>query len=220
MVRPRAPTAEEVERIRAEMPTARDRAMVSLGAYAGLRPQEVLALSWDAVRERVLWIDSADDGHGQVKDTKTRLARSVPIVPSLAEDLDRLRPKAPFGEALVVTGARQGPLDLKNWRSRVWHPALQRAGVKRAVPYDLQQTFASPMIYGGASVVEVAAPVGHARPTLTLERYAHLFADADGAPRVPLAEATTAARNALARADVLSLFSEDPPALHRRAAAG
>ena len=51
-----------------------------------------------------------------------------------------------------MTGTRQGPLD---WRSRVWHPALVRAGVKRAVPYDLRHTFASLMIYGGASVVEV-----------------------------------------------------------------
>jgi len=84
-------TAEEVERIRAEMPSIRDAVIVSLGAYAGLRTQEILALTWDAVRERVLWIDSADDGQGRAKATKTRLARSVPIIPALAEDLSRLR---------------------------------------------------------------------------------------------------------------------------------
>ena len=168
----------------------------------------------------MLWIDSADDGQGRSKATKTRLARSVPIIPALAEDLGRLRPKVLSGDELVVTGTRQGPLDLKNWRSRVWHPALVRAGVKRAVPYDLRHTFASLMIYGRASVVEVAAALGHARPALTLERYAHLFADADGARRVPLAEAAAAARQALARTDVLSLFSEEALAIRRSVAAG
>ncbi len=39
----------EVESIRANVPSARDRALVSVLAYAGLRPEEALALRWPDV---------------------------------------------------------------------------------------------------------------------------------------------------------------------------
>jgi hypothetical protein len=47
--RPRVLTPLEVERIRAEMPSLRDATLVSLMAYAGLRPAEAFALRWGDV---------------------------------------------------------------------------------------------------------------------------------------------------------------------------
>jgi site-specific recombinase XerD len=51
-------------------------------------------------------------------------------------------------------------------------------------PYDLRHAFCSLLIAEGASVVEVARQAGHA-PTMTLDTYAHVMADLDGAERVP-----------------------------------
>src|SRR5829696_8016498 len=54
----RASPPEEVERLRAEL-ELRDATLVSDPAYAGLRPQEALALQWRHVRERTLLVEQA-----------------------------------------------------------------------------------------------------------------------------------------------------------------
>ena len=48
-----------------------DATLVSLLAYAGLRPGEALALRWDDVRSRTILVQNAL-ALGEVKDTKTR----------------------------------------------------------------------------------------------------------------------------------------------------
>jgi integrase len=54
-VRPLAPVT--VERLRRELPTDLDKALVSVLAYAGLRPGEALALTWGHVRERTILVE-------------------------------------------------------------------------------------------------------------------------------------------------------------------
>jgi integrase len=70
---------EQVEAIRARLPQ-RDAALVSLLAYAGLRPEsEAITLPWRNVRERSIL----------VRDTKRGRERSVRLLEPLAEDLAR-----------------------------------------------------------------------------------------------------------------------------------
>jgi len=90
----RALTPDEVERIRADMPSIRDRVLVSLMAYAGLRPGEALALHWTnvTVYEHHLGafgelLVSESYGYGELRDTKTGQARTVRVGGSLADDL-------------------------------------------------------------------------------------------------------------------------------------
>lgn len=72
------------------------------------------------------------------------------------------------------------PLIWRAWYRHQWKTLKAAAGVECA-PYDLRHTFASHAVHSGASVVQVAAWMGHADPALTLRRYAHLFAEADHA---------------------------------------
>src|SRR3546814_1155440 len=60
-------------------------------AYAGLRPQEALAMRWDDVRERTLLIEKASDGQGGVKPTKTSQSRTVRLLAPLGGDLAEWR---------------------------------------------------------------------------------------------------------------------------------
>jgi hypothetical protein len=62
-------------------------------------------------------------------------------------------------------------------------------------PYDLRHAFCSLLIAEGLSVVEVARQAGHA-PTMTLDTYAHVMADHDGADRRTAEAAIRAAREA------------------------
>ena len=62
-----------------------------------------------------------------------------------------------------------------------------------AVPYDLRHTFVSLLIHEGRSVPYVAAMAGHS-PRVCLERYAHVFAEAQLGAGVPMLDAIAAAR--------------------------
>jgi integrase len=87
-VRPLAPVT--VERMRAwmlERGRLRHATIISVLAYAGLRPSEMLALSWGAIRGRTLLIERATDD-GAIKSTKgTGRARTVRLLGPLATDL-------------------------------------------------------------------------------------------------------------------------------------
>jgi integrase len=82
----RASPPEEIERLRARL-KPRDAALISVLAYAGLRPQEALALQWRHVRDRTLLIEQAATD-GQLKGQKTnRPPRSVELLAPFREDL-------------------------------------------------------------------------------------------------------------------------------------
>jgi integrase len=77
VVHPAAP--ETIEVIRASLlrdGRLRDATLVSVLAYAGLRPGEALALRWGDVRERTILVDRAV-ALGDLKETKTGQIRSV-----------------------------------------------------------------------------------------------------------------------------------------------
>jgi integrase len=90
-VRPLTP--ESVERLRWQLPTQRDAVLVSVLAYAGLRPGEALALTWGDLGERTILVERAL-ALGEIKDTKTRRSRTVRLVDSLNTDLKALRLQA------------------------------------------------------------------------------------------------------------------------------
>ena len=205
VARPQALAPIEVERIRAAMPTLRDVVLVGLLAYAGLRPEEALALRWRDVG-RVLVIDRAYT-HGEHKGTKTHQRRTVEVVPPLADDLARLRELVPAEPAHLVAPALGRPdrrppdgvdlasafLDLGNWRARTWRRACAQAGVV-ATPYDGRHTYASLLIHEGRSPLLVAAAMGHASGELIWRRYGHVFEEARLAAGASMVEAIEAAR--------------------------
>jgi integrase len=194
VARPRALTPLEVERVRARIARPIDAALVSVLAYAGLRPQEALLLRWSDVGRTI--VVSRTWTHGELRErTKTGRIRAVEIVEPLRADLEAIRPKAGAPDDLVFPSPTGRLLDLHNWRDRVFKPAATTAGIE-AVPYDLRHTFASLLIHEGRSVPYVAAMAGHS-PRVCLERYAHVFAEAQLGAGVPMVEAVESARVAL-----------------------
>jgi integrase len=212
VVRPVAPAT--VECIRAGLLRAgrrRDAALVSVLAYAGLRPGEALALSWDNVGERTLLVEQSNSD-AELKATKTEQSRSVGLLAPLATDLAewRLASGRPEGPTLVFPNSRGEPWTedtYRNWRRRIYRPAAQAAGIESARPYDLRHSFASLLIHEGASVVEVARQLGHA-PSMTLDTYGHVFEEFEGRSRVSAEEAIRAARDELVPVSYPSLRAE------------
>jgi integrase len=83
---------------------------------------------------------------------------------------------------LVFTAARGGPLSYVHVRSRIWLPALTRAGLPDPQPtlHDLRHTAISWMVAGGADLAVVRQVAGHESLAVT-SRYAHARGDAAAA---------------------------------------
>ncbi|MGK2937889.1 MAG: tyrosine-type recombinase/integrase [Solirubrobacteraceae bacterium] len=178
----------------------RDATLVSVLAYAGLRPGEALALTWAHVRERTLLVEGAVS-LGTIEGTKTGRRRTVALMGPLAQDLAewRLHAGRPDVGALVFPGHDAEPWTLtayQNWRRRIYTPAAAAAGVERPRPYDLRHSFVSLLIAEGHNVVEVARQAGHS-PKTALDTYAHVFEEFDPAERVNAADRIRNAREEL-----------------------
>lgn len=184
-VRPLAPAT--VERIRSSLDAERA-ALVSVLAYAGLRPGELRALRWGDVRERTILVQRGADPDGKAKATKTRAVRTVRLLAPLAADLRewRMASGRPGDAALVFPGKDGKAWTKDEWdvfRRRAWSTACRRAGLASVPrPYDLRHSFASLLLAEGRTVHYVAAQLGHS-PALTLSTYGHLIAEyADAGP--------------------------------------
>lgn len=156
----------------------RDATLISVLAYAGLRPVEALDLRWSQVKERTMVITAS----------KTGARRSVRLLRPLAIDLAQWRsgsvPRSP--EAFVFPGQdarRFSKHAYQSWRRRSFDTAAEAAGVPEATPYTLRHSFCSLLIAEGRSVIEVARQMGHGA-NLTLTTYGHVIDELSGGDRI------------------------------------
>ena len=59
-------------------------------------------------------------------------------------------------------------------RKRVFHPALEKAGLRHVRIYDLRHTVASMLIQNGESLAYVRDQLGHSSIQITVDIYGHL----------------------------------------------
>lgn len=198
LVQPLAPEAvEAMRRLLLAQGFVRDATLISVLAYAGLRPGEALGLRWGSIQERTIRVGAAVV-EGEMGPTKTRRARTVRLLRPLARDLAewRMRRGRPGDEVLVFPGHDGAPWSLtayKNWRRRFFDRAAAAVGLEGARPYDLRHSFVSLLIHEGRNVVDVARQAGHA-PTMALNTYAHVFEEFDPAERISAEERIERAR--------------------------
>jgi len=204
----RPPGPEEIERLRAHLlrqgreRDVRDATLVSVLAYAGLRPGEALALTWGDIRDSTILVDKAL-ALGQVKDTKTRRTRAVRLLKPLVADLAQWRMASgrPGAEALFFptpSGKPWSQHDWQNWRNRVYVPAAAAVGINSTRPYDLRHACSSLMLAEGRrNPVEIAAQLGHS-PGMTLQQYGHLIDELQDRPSVPAEQLIREARERVA----------------------
>lgn len=195
-VRPLAPAT--VEGLRAAS-RERDAVLISVLAYAGLRPQEALGLCWGHVRDRTLLVERAVS-LGAMKDTKTRAHRTVRLLDPLQDDLNAYRRfcGGPADGVLVFPSAAGRPwtkTDWDNWRRRAFDRAAKKIELEGARPYDLRHSFASLLLHEGRSVMYVARQLGH-DARLTLGTYGHVIDELDDSPQIPAEDAIRDARAA------------------------
>src|SRR4029450_11631075 len=79
----------------------------------------------------------------------------------------------------VVDSPGVGKLRVIAFRARIWRPATRNAGLDGLRIHDLRHTAVALWIAAGANPKEVAARAGHTSVSFTLDRYGHLYPDAD-----------------------------------------
>jgi integrase len=183
-------------------PDIQSATLISLIAYEGLRPEEALALEDRHVGKGTLLIEQkAVDGEFVIGQKTNRPPRSptlwTPVRKDLAEyQLATRRPTMRDGTQLLLPRA-DGDLwrdhDYRNWRRRVFKPAVAAARLPITRPYDLRHACASLMIHAGIPLTEIADHIGHSIAVLSRD-YAHLIADMRGQPSVPVPDAVMAGR--------------------------
>jgi integrase len=202
-IRPLLPA--EVETIRAAMlarqteHAVRDATLVSVLAYAGLRPGEALRLTWEDVRADSLRIASG----------KTGKPRTVPkLIKPLMADLTAWRKASGkvSAKALVFPGEDGKPWSVTaygNWRNRAWKDCAPAVNVV----YDLRHGYSLSLAREGVQVSDAAKRMGH-KPATHLQHYEHFLDDLREQKREPMEAAVEKCRKSAA----LDAIRRDTPA--------
>jgi integrase len=174
---------------------AQDAELVRVAAYAGLRRGELVALRWRDVDfvGRKLVVRRALSGETEVRSTKSRRARQVPLPDQAAGALERLSHRGEFtGPDDYVFANRFGRrLDPSALRRR-FERARDAAGLEPLRFHDLRHTYGSLLVAGGIDLPSVKAAMGHSHITTT-ERYLHARPAGELAERFTRALGGTAA---------------------------
>lgn len=182
---PRFLSQAEVERL-ADAVSDRYRALVLVGAFAGLRWGEAAGLTRtnvDVLRSRIRVVNTAVEVRGHVtlgNEPKTRRSkRTVPVARSVMRELEQHLAQfvMPDSDALVFTAPQGGPLRRSLFARRVWAPAVKRAGLDSITFHGLRHSFVAILVDAGCNVREVSEWAGHNNVAFTLTRYGGLFED-------------------------------------------
>ncbi|WP_428367984.1 tyrosine-type recombinase/integrase [Mycolicibacterium sp.] len=175
---PRPLTHDELWRLADHLDELRDRVLVLVAGYCGLRWGELAALRWSDVDlgNKVLRISRAyseEAPRGEMSPVKDHQARTVPIPGVVSDELAMLS-ASQKSDGLVFPSASNTPLRNRNFRRDVFDDAVDALGLD-ITPHNLRDTAASLAIQSGASVVAVARLLGHESAATTLNHYAGLF---------------------------------------------
>jgi integrase len=153
-------TLEEIDKVAVELGPVYGPA-IRFAAATGMRPEEWTAIERQDV-DRVAGVARIARTHveGRTKPyAKTSASvREVPLSARAIAALDDV--PARLDTRLAFYGPRGRPINLRNFRRREWHPALEAAGVRPQRIYDLRSTFASQALAAGVSVFELARIMG------------------------------------------------------------
>jgi len=171
---------EEIVRL-ADAIDDRYRALVLVAAYSGARFGELAYLKVDALNV----LSGAMQIRGSLAEvggrlipqgTKTGKWRTVTLPRSVAQILGEHVGRYPSNDGHVFSAPKGGPLRRQAWYKRFYKPAVERAGLDHRLRFhDLRHTHAALLIANGQHIKVIADRLGHSKPTLTLNTYAHVL---------------------------------------------
>lgn len=186
-------------------------ALVATGVALGLRPGELLGLSWRDLEAGIVHLhqqlkrENNRPVLGELKTAKSR--RSLRCPPAMVDALRRRRELQAderaaagrqwaeewAGAQLVFTTASGRPIDASNLR-RDFRQACERAGIGRWTPYEMRHSAASLMSAAGVPLEHVADVLGHDSTRMAALVYRHVLAPTVEAGAAPMQALLTSDR--------------------------
>jgi integrase len=161
MARQRFLTREEAVRLYDAAATPHLRTFIALALYTGQRKGAILELTWDDVRDGMIWFR-------QTTHNKRRPI-ALPLTPALAIALSTAWALRDGRHIITYRGHEGG--DPK----KAFQRTVERAGLDDVRIHDLRRTAASWMVQNGASFEQVAAVLGDRIETVQ-KHYGHFSA--------------------------------------------
>lgn len=183
----------EIDRLAAAIPD-RYRAFVVLGCYGGLRFGELAGLERRHIdiRRGLVRVEQQATERADPAPLKTAASRRGVSLPAAVLDViaGHLRDftgsepsdRVFIGSGRGRNGLQPGPLRERNFRPRIWVPAVKMAGLPSGFRmHDMRHTAVALWIATGAPPNLVSKRAGHTSVSFTLDRYGHVYQDADDA---------------------------------------
>ena len=131
--------------------------------FSGLRPSELIALTWSKVdlRSDTVMVDPALT-RGRVKGTKTSEVRKVELPGRARDALERQRKVSQLAGGRVFLTVAGGDLEntdmpLDSW----WKPAMKVSGIRHRDARQTRHTYATMMLMAGVTPAYAARQMGH-----------------------------------------------------------
>jgi integrase len=145
-----------------------------IGELAGLQGGDYQPAHHTIDVKRQLLKDTTPPTYG---DPKTAAGiRSLTLSPSLAA---RIQAVGAVGDTPVFTSTGGGLLNVSNFRSRHFTPAVEAAGLGHVRIHDLRHSAISWWIHQGATIKQVTARAGIASVATAFDRYGHILPNED-----------------------------------------
>lgn len=171
----------------------RYRMLVLLAAYSAMRWGELIALKAERLDLEARTVDVAEnivELSGKLyspSPPKTRAGRrKIPVPTAIVDELRQHLDSFGISASQLLFQAPEGGPLRKTFGKRFWTPATKRAGVSPFRFHDLRHTAISYWILCGASPKQIARWPGHTSVSVVLDRYGHLFPEADEKPMAAL----------------------------------
>ncbi|MBR3105633.1 MAG: site-specific integrase [Clostridia bacterium] len=180
-----------------------------MAIYTGMRPGKLIGLNWQDIDGNVLTVRAGAvyvNGKGNIRTDRPKTQKSIRMIdlpPTIMTILQQHRKEQAeyrlgFGgnwpePDAVFTGALGYRLNISS-PTQKFQKIVKEYGLRPITLYGLRHTAATIMIAQGLNARDVAARLGHAQTSTTLNIYAHAFMDANTRATNAIAEALENAR--------------------------
>ncbi len=158
----------------------RERAIIALAAFSGLREAEIFGLQWEDIsfktqqRTTIQLRRQYTDGHlDNILKTK-RSSATIQIWEKLSDILREWQLKNPWS-IWVFPGKGTGrPLHPITWQSKTFKKQLRKNNLPNVHFHDLRHTFISLLLNENASIEDVQKIARHSNISTTIGTYSHI----------------------------------------------